>query len=219
MMEKKRTYSRVIVDKSGVRKRLCSLHLDLNSGDLFVEFKRPLSVITQGTLKTTDGILALEEPEVKKIQHVHYIHSKHKIVVTYREKGEETKHSRGVTFIPRKINGRYLHLITRILPRDADLPLHDKPLTSMDFPLNVPKEAVDERLGYDLWFGFGFDPIQVGQTSHHIRRRYESHESKFYEYAFGNNGPYSVYAVLYLPKNQNAPDSTRLIIPCTIKEK
>jgi len=218
-MNKEPTYSRVIIEKLGIRRRLCSLHLDLNSGDLFIDFKKPLPVIAQGTLDAIAGTLALENPEIKKIQHVHYIHSKHKIVVTYREKGKESQHTRGVTFIPKKINGRYVHMITRILPRDVDLLIHGKTLTSMDFSLKVPEEAVNDRLGYDLWFGFRFDPVQVDQASHHIRRRYENYESKFHVCAFGNNGPYSVYVVMYLPKNQSIPDATRLIIPRTIKQE
>ena len=217
-MSKDRDFSRVIIERSGVKRRLCSLHLDLNSGDLFIEFKKPLSVLAQGTLDTKARTLVLENREVPKIQHVHYIKSKHKIVVTYRERGAEAKHTRGVTFVPKEVNGRYLHLITRILPRDTELLLHDKRLTSMDFSLHVPSEFAQERLGYDLWFGFGFDPVQVSQASHHIRIRYEKYESKFLECAFGDNGPYSVYAVMYLPKNQNWPEATRIIIPRTIKQ-
>lgn len=210
------TYSRVIIEKLGVRRRLCSLHINLNSGDLFIEFKKPLAVIAQGTFDARAGKIALENPEVKKIQHIHYIHSKHKIVMTYREKGKESQHTKGLTFVPKKINGRYLHMITRILPRDADLLIHNKTLTSMDYPLKVPDEAVNERLAYDLWFGFRFDPVQVDQASHQIRRRYENYESKFYVCAFGDNGPFSVYIVMYLPKNQSVPDATRIMIPRTI---
>lgn len=212
-------YSRVIITKEGIQRRLCSLHLDLNSGDLFIEFKRAYGVIAQGTFDTKKKIIDVENPEVSRIQHLHYIAKDHKMVVTDRGKGGHQKHTKGVPLSFRILKGKTLTLLIRVIPRDEDLLIFDKNLTSMDLVLEVPREAFDKLLAFDIWIGANFDPIQVQQVSHFVRKLYEKHETKFHICSFGQNIFHSVYVVMYEPKNLSRPNATRIYIPRKFKKK
>lgn len=211
-------YSRVIITKNGTQKRLCSLHLNLNLGDLFIEFKRAYDVVAQGIIDTKKGTLNFEDPEVSRIQHLHYVAKEHKMIVTERRKEGHQKHNKGIPLSFRKLKGKTLTLLTRIIPRDEDLLISNKKLTPLDFLLKIPKEAFDKLLAFDIWFGNGFDLIQIQQVSHYTRKLYEKYETKFHICSFGEKDFHSVYIVMYEPKNLSRPNATRIIIPRSIKK-
>lgn len=211
------TYSRVIITKNGTQRRLCSLHLNLDSGDLFIEFKRSYGVIAQGIFDTKKKTISVEGPEINRIQHLHYVAKDHKMVLTNREKGGNQQHSQDIPLSFRILKDKSLTLLVRVIPRDEDLLESNKNLTKMDFHVEVPKEALNKLLAFDIWIGTRFDLIQIQQVSHYIRKLYEKYETKFHICAFGENSFNSVYVVMYEPKNLSRPNVTRIIVPRKFK--
>lgn len=216
MGNKDRTFSRLILIKNNVKKRVCSLHLGFINNklnDLYIEFKHPLTLVGQGILNKSTGRITTQQIEMKKIQHLHYVIPQHKLLATYREKGEISSHSKEMYFKPNIRDGKYLQWFLRLIPQDRHLAEHKKKLTNLDLPITVPKDALNEQFALDFWLGVNFDPIQRLQMHNFLPSIYKKNERQFYASIFGEKDIYAIYVVMCLPKNMSKITTTRLIIP------
>ncbi len=213
MSSKNKVSGRVILNSEDIQKRLCSLHLNIVKKELLIDFKKPLTVVSQGLFNKKTGNIIRDKVEIKQIQHLHYIIPQQKILATYREKGDLASHSNWMFFNPRVRDGKYLQWFLRIIPNYESLLTYEKTLEASDFVLNVPSEALNKQLALDFWLGFSLDSIQRLQIHKKLIDNYQEKEAAYYDSILGDKEELAIFVVMFLPKEAKIIYNTRLLIP------
>lgn len=207
----KQNYSRVILERDGKFERLCSLHLCVSTGEVLFDFKDSLSIVSSSKRNICGNLSEEFTVGLKSIQHIHFISKQNKIVLTQRNKQENTFHSNPFYRSPGMDGNKKLYKLPIFILGQESFPVYFKEVSSMDFVLKIPEH--DDRYSYTVgfWHGEGFNKEERRQMENSLFSLYEEkHQNPQYIQSKANR-IYSVYIVVFKKEQKESLFTTMRI--------
>lgn len=209
-------FTRILLKTDEGLKRLCSIHLNLTSKYILVDFKpvsgKPFNLISQGEGKMDyrkgTTVVKTKQKQMNGVSHVHYLINSNEVLLTFRDKGGKANHTSKIHLEDKKLV-RFL----RLIPNLNHFPLYTKQLGKLDFIFEDIKLFGKKQIFIDFWFGKDFSEADQALLQGKLERKYMSETGRICKVLGGSTLNFNVMLAFYQPKDAIDLEVTRVMLP------